>query len=605
MHRACRLAFLALCSFTSLSSNSGNTHGQSVSESQLASGSSGARYGYSDYANWDQYRTESCADGYSADGKGMFNREAAIGMDTWYYWTGGNQFFFRGLTRRTKGNVDFVRLMALTPRPERFQKLGMVNDPSCEPSIEPDEFGLTVFDRWKDDERKAWDAALERTYPDIEERQVVKALLGEPTGVIGLRRFLNPLFPESDREAWKSGGGLKQYLLEPDKYEPPYLVGMSCALCHVAFEPSRPPKSIVNPRWSELSPVIGNQFIDEGAMFMQKLSPDNFLWQIAHSQQPGTSDTSRISNDMFNNPNAINAIYEFQARTDIRGFERISSQQAALIKEIMPQAEAQGELILDEKGYSLKTIRGLKDGSGTMGMVVESLRVYVNIGLFTVDDGNLAKMGAAQQAYVQAIGDGQYTDEERTKVAGILTSVENMFAHSIAEGKPFDIRAARESRAIPLDPRTQAAFSAINPAVVAKYRKNFWKLTEDLMPPMERFLELASRHVPHLDEDRLRNEPVTVHDASIKTVGDYLSDRNLVPRGLAVFQQHCARCHSSKPLEKKSSYSYDDLYCVPQAEFFVGRQSLSSHPVANQCSPLDGYQPHTRQVVGSIFIGNV
>ncbi|MCC6510918.1 MAG: hypothetical protein IT423_17585 [Pirellulaceae bacterium] len=534
-----------------------------------ARGSYGSSYdGYAQYSNWDQYRVAACSDpgygqsegqGYGQGAAGKFNPQAAIGMDTWYYWTGGNQFFFRGMTRRTKGNVDFVRLLAQTPRTERFQKLGMVNDPSCEPSTTPDEFGLTVLDKWKDEERESWEAALTRTYPDIEERLVVKAMLGEPTGVIGLRKFPNPLFPESDRETWKSGAGLKQYLLEPAKYEPPYLIGMSCALCHVAFEPTRPPKSIVNPQWHELSAVIGNQFIDEGQMFTQKITPDNFFWQIAHAQQAGTSDTSRISNDMFNNPNAINAIYQFQARTDIRSYERISDAQAVIIKESMPTAEAQGELIKEADGYKLKTILGLKDGSGTMGMVIESMRVYVNIGLFTIDDANLAIIDAGQQAYIKAISDGQYTDAERTQVAKLLSAAQNMFIHAIEHRRPFDIQAARKSQPIRLDPRTQAAFASLNPEVVAKYRKNFWMLTEERMGPMEAFLELASRRVPHLDDDRLRNVPLAVHDPAVKTVADYLSDRHLVPRGLAIYGQQCASCHSSRPLAKKETYTYEDF----------------------------------------------
>jgi hypothetical protein len=99
------------------------------------------------YANWDEYR-QAVSSAYEGQDPALYAKRA-IGMDTWYHWTAGNQFFFRGLTRQTEGNVDFFRVIIQTPRSERFRRIGGINDPSCRPAAEPDDFGLTNFDQWK------------------------------------------------------------------------------------------------------------------------------------------------------------------------------------------------------------------------------------------------------------------------------------------------------------------------------------------------------------------------------------------------------------------------------------------------------------------------
>ena len=44
------------------------------------------------------------------------------------------------------------------------------------------------------------------------------------------------------------------------------------------------------------------------------LIDQDFLYQYAATQQPGTSETSRISYDFLNNPNTINPIYNLGKR---------------------------------------------------------------------------------------------------------------------------------------------------------------------------------------------------------------------------------------------------------------------------------------------------
>ena len=70
--------------------------------------------------------------------------------------------------------------------------------------------------------------------------------------------------------------------------------------------------------------MIGNQYIREGAVFAPNVKSGRFFWEMLHAQPPGTSDTSRIATDHINNPGAINAIFNLDARLSIGSEEKIS-----------------------------------------------------------------------------------------------------------------------------------------------------------------------------------------------------------------------------------------------------------------------------------------
>src|SRR5262249_50996885 len=92
---------------------------------------------------------------------------------------------------------------------------------------------------------------------------------GEPTGIVGLRKFRNPKFWGDDdqaaqnRKAWD----VAAYFKAPQKFEPPYFIGFSCAFCHMGFDPTNPPKDPAKPRWENLAANIGNQYFREGELF--------------------------------------------------------------------------------------------------------------------------------------------------------------------------------------------------------------------------------------------------------------------------------------------------------------------------------------------------
>jgi len=241
------------------------------------------------------------------------------GRCTWYLWTGGNGKYYREIAKRTHGGVDLLKLIDSKFHDQRLKLFGAINDPGCEKATEPDQYGL-LLDKCKDP---------------------------LSTGVIGLRKFPNPNF---DPAKWNP----VQYAKDSE-IEPPYLIGQSCAICHVALDPLNPPKDKEHPRWENLVPALGNQYIKESALFSTNLRDDSFIKQVLMAQRPGTSDTSRIATDHINNPNAINAIFNLGDRPTY--------------PEVM------------NDGSTKNVNRILKDGADSTGVATASLRVYVNIGM--------------------------------------------------------------------------------------------------------------------------------------------------------------------------------------------------------------------------------
>src|SRR5262249_24082438 len=84
------------------------------------------------------------------------------------------------------------------------------------------------------------------------------------------------------------------------------------------------------------------------------LGPDSLLFHYAVTQQPGTSETSRISYDFINNPNTINSIFYLGNRP--------------LFPERTPD------------GAPRIVNHVLKDGADSVGIDMALLRVWINIG---------------------------------------------------------------------------------------------------------------------------------------------------------------------------------------------------------------------------------
>lgn len=123
---------------------------------------------------------------------------------------------------------------------------------------------------------------------------------------MGLRKFANPNFVAAN---WD----VQRYEQSPN-IKPPYRIGLTCGICHIAFNPLNPPQDPNKPLWENLVTALGNQYLEERQLYGASLQPDAFRWYVINAQQPGNSHTSRISNDHINNPNAINPIFNLRVR---------------------------------------------------------------------------------------------------------------------------------------------------------------------------------------------------------------------------------------------------------------------------------------------------
>ena len=92
-----------------------------------------------------------------------------------------------------------------------------------------------------------------------------------------------------------------------------------------------------------------------------------FFYEMLKTQPPGTSDTSRIATDHINNPNAINPIFELGARLSVAEKENVSGDTMLIPGEQSP----------------MMVPHILKDGADSVGVPGATLRVYINIGMYS------------------------------------------------------------------------------------------------------------------------------------------------------------------------------------------------------------------------------
>ncbi len=299
------------------------------------------------------------------------------GRDTWYFWTGGGTqnghiatdgALWRKLAVISHGQFDLLQAVDSRYRNQRFAKFGVINDPDCREAAVPDAYGLylDLCDSPDLPRPVKRDAEGNPVMPDGKPELLD---IGEPTGVMGLRRFLNPNFKPAQ---WN----LERYQKDPAQVEPPYLIGMACAFCHVGLNPVRPPASPEHPAWSNVHPGIGNQYLREQLFNVAKY-PDsrmpgwnNFFRQVAEVQPRGTSETSQVDTDHINNPNVINniALIDLRPKHTERTADGVDRQVYHILKD---GADSVGAACLDDPAE----IAGKNDTA------CAALRVFVNIGM--------------------------------------------------------------------------------------------------------------------------------------------------------------------------------------------------------------------------------
>lgn len=203
------------------------------------------------------------------------------GKDVWLKATFGGQIFFSLVLPAAPLNLPLGFAQVLTtPRSQRFTQWGVVNDPGCT-------------------DGNAETGGLDICQNDTDPNDPEEPLFGEPSGIVGIRKFPNPIFnPQQPPSASNS----------------PFIFGVSCAGCHAGLNPQNPPADPNNPTWDNIHLTTGNQYINIGKIFGANLSPSDPRYQVFHTWAPGTVDTTAIESDGINNPGIITQFYDFPDR---------------------------------------------------------------------------------------------------------------------------------------------------------------------------------------------------------------------------------------------------------------------------------------------------
>ena len=285
------------------------------------------------------------------DGGIELSADEIKGRNTWNLWCGGTEQFWDRMSRESHGLIDLLKTIDSRKRGSRFKEMGLINQPGFKQASKPDAHGV-----WIDEADVPEPASID---PKV---------FGRPTGIMGFRLFDNPDFREDAQKKWDAN----RYYDDPDygvqkDLVRPYRVGISCGSCHIAFHPCYPPEDPENPKWENLASAIGNQYIREGRTFAPLVKPGGFFWEMVSAQPPGTSDTSRIATDHINNPNSINPLFDLGARLSMATEEELAGETLRL-----PDAAAKA-----------RVPHVLKDGADSVGIGGATLRVYVNIGMYS------------------------------------------------------------------------------------------------------------------------------------------------------------------------------------------------------------------------------
>lgn len=326
------------------------------------------------------------------------------GRNNWNVWTGGNDRLWDELFRQSFGTIDLLKTVSSHPsmhfgrhKNNRWRYLGLVNEPCFKAPTGPrgDRFGL-----WLDERVESPDCAPadpfenEQKYPGVKigargKNIPAGSYYGYASGILGLRILPNPAFNEEAQKKWDP----VRYYTDPSYYNDkklvkPYRVGMSCGLCHISHNPSRPPADPENPKFENLSSNPGAQYFWVDRIFVWKPDEKNFAYQLFHTSRPGALDTSFVSSDQINNPRTMNAIYDLPARMEMArhwGEEQLEGGELnnkQFNDYPLPPGSALNAFY-DPKTKRTRTPRVLKDGSDSVGALGALNRVYVNIGLFS------------------------------------------------------------------------------------------------------------------------------------------------------------------------------------------------------------------------------
>jgi len=360
-------------------------------------------------------------------GEAGLNASERAGREIWYKATAGNDRFHTYTFQQRIGVlIDWYRVLNAPERADRFRAWGIINDPGCctpgdancpAKSLEetygfeycPGDAQLLPFvgrAGYRDPACDFKDAPADTTdihHRNKDQRQTSCDLaFGTSTGALGFRKFPNPRF---DKKRWlqlngtlATWEGYRKKLttnannadssashLSDGSIEPPFLIGMSCGACHIAYDPLKPPRDPANPQWENIKGGVGNQYTRISEVLSSGMPQSSIEFQVFAHARPGATDTSAVPTDQVSNPGTINAIINTKARPTFRD-ETVSKWRATdtcAAKE--DQAVCWCEPGREGKCWRKSTATDvvhhiLKGGEDSVGAKEAIQRVYFNIG---------------------------------------------------------------------------------------------------------------------------------------------------------------------------------------------------------------------------------
>ena len=475
--------------------------------------------------------------GFHATGVGL-SSSARAGREIWYKATAGNGRFHTYVMQQRLGVlIDWYRVLRSDRRDGRFATWGLINDPECcRPGAQgcpaqgaEETFGFDWChgdedllahvgrDGYRDPACDFVDAAIPENDlhgPQDQRESACRLAFGTSAGVLGLRKFPNPRF---DSAKWRdlNGGRTGTWegfnerreegrtsRLTDASVEPPFLIGMACGACHIAFDPVRPPDDPNAPAWENIAGLVGNQYTRMSEVLASGMSANSLEWQVFSHARPGTADTSAVPNDQVNNPGTVNAIVNFAERPRFPGEVVVAWRKSAQcpahtdVDECWCEPERAGKCWV--KSRREETVHHiLKGGGDSIGALGAIQRVYVNIGACAEQCwvnhlSDLRQLDPSQRNYGQTPFDIGQCRRDCPNFRAVEDRLENILDFFLSpNGGVVDLVTARAHRERAADPGARYDF-------------------DDLVADLE------------------------------AEFGD-----GAVARGRIVFAKNCARCHSS------------------------------------------------------------
>lgn len=499
-----------------------------------------------------------------------------IGKEIWYKSTAGNSRFHTYVLLQRMGlAIDWYKVFASKDRYQRFNTWGLMNDPvydknhpeipgCCIPSREaggdPDcpaqTYEQTYGMDWCTGDGEPWNGKEgllsfvgKKGYrdpacdlPDIggqgNRQSACDLEFGTSLGSVGFRKFPNPRF---HAEKWKAinGGKLGTWQgynqkvadtaaredermshIHDGSIEPPFLIGITCASCHISFDPRKSPSDPARPKWVNLDGTVGANYLRISEILGSGMPRNSFEWQNFTHARPGSTDTSAVPNDMVTNPGTMNSIFNFdRKRTFDHDFtawwKTAACPQGASEDTCWCEPNKPGKCWEKRaaQGNEKKVLHILKGGEDSVGPAGAVQRVYFNIG------------SCSEQCWLNNLTDFRQIDPQQRNYGQT----------------PFNIGQCR---------RDCPNFRAIEDRVGDIATFLFTRRPTDLHQA-----EGVRKVFPgEGDDETNKNEPLPDrqelaerinNSPKYKSNNPALANTTAVDRGREVFRQNCATCHSS------------------------------------------------------------